>query len=321
MAKYNVVVSDNRHANYDIEKEILKSADAELKICSCVSVEDVMRECSDADAILLDMAPMNAEAVGALKKCKVINRYGVGYDNVDINACTKKGILVTNVPDYCMEDVSDHALALLMTCLRQTALRDRLVRKGQWNIQSSASFRLKGKTLGIIGAGRIAKALARKVSGFGFKEILAYDPYVDASTLKNIGVTKMELEDVLRNSDFISLHMPVTDETQGMINERTLSLMKSNAILINTGRGPLVDDQALIAALRNRRIAFAGLDTHCAEPLPAHSEYLKLDNAVLTDHTSYNTAEGVQELKRKSAENVAAVLTGKQPAYPVNKLE
>lgn len=320
MAKYKVVVTDARHSSYAIEKQILESIDAELVTCNCKTEDDVISACADADGILLDMAPMTAKCIESLHKCKVINRYGVGYDNVDVEAATRKGIQVSNVPDYCAEDVSDHALALLMSCLRQTSLRDRLVRQGNWNIHAGTSVRLKGKTLGVLGAGRIAQALIRKVSGFGFARILAYDPYISAEKMASFGAEKATKEEVLANSDFVSLHMPVTPETTGMIDDEAIKLMKPTAILINTGRGPLVNDAALVKALQEERIAFAGLDTHCKEPLPAESPYLKLDNVVLTDHTAYNTIEGVEELKTKSAMNVADVLQGLPSKYPVNKI-
>ena len=186
MAKYKVYVTDGRHESYDIEREMLAKVDAELKVCQCVTDEDIIRECADADGILLDMAPMTEKAVNALTNCKIINRYGVGFDNVAVDACTAKGIQVTNVPDYCAEDVSDHALALIMTCLRQTALRDRLVRQGEWNIHG-VSFRLTGKVLGVLGFGRIARALVKKTSGFGFSKVLVYDPYVPAEACAALG--------------------------------------------------------------------------------------------------------------------------------------
>lgn len=320
MAKFRVVLTDARHSSYELEKSILQQADAELVICNCTTPQQVIEACADADGILLDMAPMNAACIEALKHCKVINRYGVGYDNVDVEAATKKGIQVTYVPDYCAQDVSDHALALLMSCLRQTALRDRKVRQGQWNIQAGPSFRLQGKTLGVLGAGRIARELIRKVGGFGFQQILAYDPYVPQEVLSQIGAKKATKEEVLQHSDFISLHMPVTPETRGMIDDAAIARMKPTAILINTGRGPLVDDAALLRALREKRICAAGLDTHCVEPLAPDSGYLELDNVILTDHTAYNTVEGVEELKTKSAQNVADALLGRPVRYPVNKL-
>ena len=216
MAKYLVCVSDERHASYEIERAILEKAGAELKLCHCESAADIAAQCADADAVLLDLAPMTAEAVAGLRKCKVISRYGVGFENVDLDAATAAGIQVTNVPDYCMEDVSDHALALMLSCLRHIPLRDREVREGKWNIQAD-SFRLKGKTLGVIGAGRIARALIRKVSGFGFAEVVAYDPYISAEQLAEIGVRKVEKEELFRISDIISLHLHANAETNGMI--------------------------------------------------------------------------------------------------------
>ena len=320
MEKFRVVVTDERHASYDIEREVLKAVGAEFKICNCVTAQDIARECADADGILLDMAPMTAEAIKHLSKCKVIVRYGVGYDNVDVEACTKKGILVCNVPDYCSLDVSDHALALLMTCLRSTAERDRRIRQGEWNIQSSNSFRLAGKTLGVLGFGRISQALVHKCSGFGFERILVYDPYVSEEFCQECGVEKVDMETVLANSDFLSLHMPVTPQTKGIINADTLKLMKKNVILINTARGALIDDEALVEALQNGTVAYAGLDTHNSEPLSSDSPYMNLNNVVLTDHTAYSTKEGVVELKTKAAQAVAAVLSGEKPAYPVNKI-
>ena len=333
MAKYLVCVSDERHASYEIERAILEKAGAELKLCHCESAADIAAQCADADAVLLDLAPMTAEAVAGLRKCKVISRYGVGFENVDLDAATAAGIQVTNVPDYCMEDVSDHALALMLSCLRHIPLRDREVREGKWNIQAD-SFRLKGKTLGVIGAGRIARALIRKVSGFGFAEVVAYDPYISAEQLAEIGVRKVEKEELFRVSDIISLHLHANAETNGMICKETLALMKPTAILINVSRGPLVKDEDLLDALRALGAEVTerggdivccahdlkGLDTHNHEPLGAQSPFCQLDNVVLTDHTAYSTAEGVTELKTKAAQNVVDVLEGRTPRYPVNHL-
>jgi len=208
----------------------------------------------------------------------------------------------------------------LLSCLRKIALRDHLVRKHQWNIAAdSSSRRVAGKTLGVLGAGRIARALIRKLSGFGLSRVLVYDPYVSDETVTSFGGVKTDLDTLMAQSDFISLHMPVTEETRGMINARMLSLVKPTAILINTGRGPLLEDKALLDALNSGRLAAAGLDTHNHEPLPADSPFLLLDNVVLTDHTAYSTVESMQELKTKSAQNIAAVLQGGEPKYPVNR--
>ncbi|MPM52128.1 Glyoxylate/hydroxypyruvate reductase B [bioreactor metagenome] len=320
LAKYKVFVTDQRQPSFEIERHILEECDAELILCNCKTSDDIIRECAlEADAVLLDLAPMDGKAVRALKKCKVINRYGVGVDNVDIKAATECGIQVTNVPDYCMEDVSDHAVAMMLACMRNIAMRDRLVRSGHWNIQAP-SYRLKDKTLGVVGAGRIARALIRKVSGFGFKEVVAYDPFISAENLKEIGVRKVEFDELLSVSDIISLHLNLTDETRGIMNAEAISKMKDTALLVNVSRGGLIDDYALIDALKNHKIMGAGLDTHCIEPVPMNSEYMKLDSVILTDHAAYNTVEGVTELKTKAAKNILAVLQGQTPAYPVNKL-
>lgn len=318
MAKYKICITDVRHDSYEIERRILAEIGAEIIPCNCSSPEDIIRNCADADGLLLDLAPCSAEAIHGLQRCKVINRYGAGYDNVDIEAATAKGIQVTYVPDYCMEDVSDHALALMLSCLRQVAYRDRSIRGGKWNLQGQ-SFRLTGKTLGVLGFGRIARALVKKCSGFGFAHILAYDPYVSEEVMRNLGAEKASMDDVLAQADFLSLHMAVTPETRGMINAQALSKMKPTSILVNVTRGQLVDDEALLDALKQGKILAAGLDTHNQEPLSSGSPFLTLDNVILTDHTAYNTVEGVVELKTKAAQNIVDVLSGRKPVYPVNQ--
>lgn len=316
MGKYQVYVTDQRQPSFAIEREILSKCNADLVLCNCRTEDDIIRECAEADAILLDMAPMTAKAIRALKKCRVISRYGVGVDNVDLAAAAACGIKVANVPDYCMEDVSDHALALLLACLRNIPLRDKGVRKGEWNIQGK-SFRLKGKTLGLVGAGRIARALAGKVSGFGLREVIACDPFLSEEQLREHGMRKVEFDELLAASDFISLHLNLTDETRGIIDAEALSRMKSTAILINVSRGGLIDPEALIRALEGGAIQCAGLDTHCVEPIPQDSPFLWLDNVILTDHAAYNTVEGVTELKTKAARSVAEVLEGRALTYAV----
>ena len=317
MERYRVYVTDDRHKDYRIEEEMIRNAGGVLKVLHCETEEDMIRQCADADALLLNLAPLTGRVVESLKKCKVVSRYGVGYDNVDVEACTRKGIVVANVPDYCEEDVSDCALALMLACMRGIAKRDRLIRQGLWNIQG-VGFRMKGKTLGLLGFGRIAQALARKCSGLGLEKILVYDPYLSKEACREKGVKKAELSEVLAEADILSLHMPVTEETRGMINAKTLAQMKQSAILINTARGALVEDEALLAALKAGRLLGAGLDTHNQEPLGGNSPYLELDNVVLTDHTAYGTEESVAELKTKAAENIVKIFHGEQTAYAVN---
>ena len=316
MNKYRVYVTDQRQPSFEIERKILEECNAELILCNCRTAEDIAKDCKDADAILLDLAPMTAAAIYGLKKCRVISRYGVGVDNVDLKAAAECNIQVTNVPDYCMEDVSDHALALLFACLRNVVLRDREIRKGRWNIQAPG-YRLQGKTLGVIGAGRIARVLVRKVSGFGLKEVVAYDPFLTAEQIAEYGMRKVEFSELLAISDFVSLHLNLTDQTRGIIDAKALAQMKKSAILINVSRGGLIDADALLDTLQNNAILCAGLDTHSTEPVPIDSGFMGLDNVVMTDHSAYNTIEGVTELKTKAAKNVASVLRGEKPAYPV----
>lgn len=328
MKPYKIVFTDDRfRARYE-EYEFSQLAGLPVETViypeGALQTDDqVIAACADADAIFLNLVPNFREeaVIRSLKKCKVINRYGVGYDNVNVAACTEMGIQVTYVPDYCIYDVSDHALALMMACLRQVPQRDRKIRDGAWSIPNCGiSHRLKGATLGLVGCGRIARCLAKKVSGFELSKILGYDPYLSAEELAKDGIEKVELEELLKQSDFVSLHVPVTLETRGIINEKTIAMMKSTAILINTGRGALIDDAALVEALKENRIGAAGLDTHTVEPLPVQSPYKDLDNVVLTDHTAFGTVEGEEELRVKSARNIAFILKGIEldPVYKVN---
>ncbi len=319
MAKYKVVVSDNRHGDYSIEAAVLKPVDAEVVIEDCSTVEEMIIACKDADGVLLDQAPMPAQVIENMTRCKVVSRYGVGYDNVDVEACTKKKIFVANVPDYCMEDVSDHAMALFYSCVRRITLRDKQVRQGGWNMDRSGIYRIKDRVFAIIGFGNIARCLVRKLSGLGLKKVLVYDPYVSKEIIESLGAQKADLETALAEADYISLHMPVTPETKGIINEKAFSIMKNSAILINTARGPLVDEAALIDALSNGKIAFAGLDTHSKEPLPADNPLLKMENCILTDHVGFYSDESMKELHTKVAQNIRAVFESGKPTYPVNK--
>jgi D-3-phosphoglycerate dehydrogenase len=320
MKKYRVAVTDARHGSYEIERSVLESRGYDLDVLECLTEEDVILACAEYDGLLVDMAPMTARVIQSLSQCKIIVRYGVGYDNVDVEACTKKSILVSNVPDYCMEDVSEMAIALMFSCLRRTAMKDRLIRSGQWNINASHMHRVGGKTLALIGFGRIAQAVNYKLKNFHLGRVVTYDPYIPDEVAEKAGVEKVSLEEAFRSGDIISLHMPVTDETRHMISTNAISLMKPSAILINTSRGALVDDIALIEALKNDMIGGAGLDTHNSEPLSSDSPFINLDNCVLTDHSAFNTIEGVAELKQKVAESAATVLDGGLPRFSVNTL-
>jgi len=321
MASFKVVVTDDRHGDFSVEKEVLSAIGAEVLVCNCDTKEEVIRECKDADGVLLNLSPMPAEVIEQLKQCKVIARYGVGYDNVDVSACTKKGIYVANVPDYCAEEVSDQALALLMACVRKVVHSDTQIRQGRWNIAKEMKIhRMEGKTFALLGFGMIAKAFLRKIKGFNPSKILVFDPFVDAETIASFGAFKAEWEMVFKEADYISVHIPLNAHTKGIVDEKAFALMKPSAILVNTSRGAVIDERALINALKSKTINCAGLDVFETEPIQSGNNLIKLDNCVLTDHVGWYSVESIIELKRKAAENVRDVLKGGKPKYPVNKI-
>lgn len=322
MAKFKVVVTDDRFNTYEEEKKVLEDIDVEIIIANCVTAEDVIKACYDADGILVNLAPMPAKVIEKLEKCKVINRYGVGYDNVDVTACTKKGIYLTNVLNYCEEEVSDQALALLMACARKVARRDVQVREGQWSIgRKDPIYRIAGKTFTFLGFGMIARSLFRKIQGFGFSRILIYDPFIDAETIKSMGGEKVDWKEAISDADYISIHIPMNEETRGMIDSEAFGMMKQTAIIVNTSRGAVIDEKALINALKKGHINSAGLDVHAKEPLDKDSPFMEIENCVLSDHVGWYSEESMTELKQKAAENIKAVLLHEKPRYPVNKLD
>jgi len=321
MSRFLVVVTDDRHGSYDEEKQVLSQIDATLEVHDFKNDLEAVEVLRNADGVLVNLFPLGANVIARMTKCKVISRYGVGYDNVDVDAATRAGIQVTRVPDYCVEDVSDHALALLLGCVRKIAYKDRNIRSGRWNLdRDQPIYRIRGKVLGFVGFGAIARALKRKVSGLGLAKVLVYDPFLEPSSVKAEGAEQVTFDTLLRESDYISVHAPLSRETKGMLGEKEFSIMKKEVILINTSRGPIVNEDALIEALQSKRIAYAGLDVFEKEPLPEKSPLLKLDNVVLTDHSAWYSVEAMAELKTKAAQNIVEVLTGRKPTYPVNEV-
>ncbi len=318
---YQVLIADDRYPHYREETEVLQPLGAEIVNVKSQAAADLAKACADADGVIVNLAPLTAAVIGAMAKCKVISRYGVGYDNVDVKAATARKIWVANVPDYCGEDVSDQALALLMSCVRKVALRDRQVRAGTWNIGSAGpQWRLQGKTLVLFGFGQIARILHRKLAGFQLGRVLVVDPFVDAETIRQAGAEKAEWDAALAAGDFFSIHMPLNDKTRGLFNAAVFRKMKPTAILVNTSRGPIIDEPALYQALKEGWINSAGLDVFAQEPVNRDNPLLTLDNLTVSGHTGWYTEESQTELKRKAAENVRDALAKGKPKYPVNKL-
>lgn len=322
MNNFRVVVTDDRfRGKYDIERRVLNEIGAQLEIHDLRSPEEAVRVLKNADGILVNLYPINEAVIKGLERCQVLSRYGVGYDNVDVPAATKKRIWVARVPDYGFEDVSDHALALLMACVRNLTIKDTHIRKGEWNIDGAyPNHRVKGKVMGLLGFGGIARTLRRKLTGLGLSRVIVHDPYVEEKVLRDAQVVPVNLDTLFRDSDFLSIHVALTDETRHLVNSTRLSRMKPTAILINTSRGPVVDELALAEAVSTGGLAGAGLDVFETEPLPADSLLRQFETIVLSDHSGWYTEESVVELKTKAARNVMEVLKGNKPTYPVNEL-
>lgn len=313
MTKYKVVVSDQVFPTVDIERALLADIDAELIVASG-DVDEVLAVAGDADAILNTYLPWSAESIARLEKCRIIARYGIGFDNVDLAAARQAGIVVTNVPDYSVEEVATHGLALILAALRKVVAADRSVRAGEWSVDHFRPIhRLSTLTIGLVGYGRIGRKIAAPLQALG-AEIIAHDPYLTASPdLPPL----MSLEDVLGRADVTSLHLPLTDETRGIIGTEMLEKVKEGAILVNTSRGPLVDLEALAGALRSGRLSAAALDVFDVEPVDP-ARIADIPNLIATPHMAYYSEEALQESQRKAATQVIKVLTGEQPDYQVN---
>ena len=315
-----IVVIEPGYLNYSAEESILHNWDPQFVVVPAnASLEEKLRQVSNADAIMVREATVSRPMIEAMQQCRVIVRYGVGVDNIDSQAAREKGIYVANVPDYGSEDVAEHSLALLLATTRRIATRNRDVRDGQWGIgQREPMFRLAGKILGVVGFGRISRCFVQKASGIGFKRILVVDPLLTDEQALQAGVTRVSLDTLCREADFISLHAPLTPDTHHLIGEAELAKMKPSAVLVNTSRGGLIDEQALINALLQQRIFAAGLDVFESEPLSAKSPLLQMENTVCTDHTAWFTEESVVELQSKAAHEVRRAFEGEHPLNWVN---
>ena len=301
------------------ERDVLEPL-AEVVYNRVRSREELYAAVRDVDAVMIGLEIFDAPLIESMRRCRIISRYGIGYDNIDVDAATKAGIWVGRVPDYGWEAVSDHALALFLACVRDLGCLDRRARAGQPG-RRRPMFLVKGRTFGVIGCGGIGSALVRKLAGFGLARILVHDPYLTAEQVAAAGGEAAGLETLLRESDFVSLHTPLTDGTRGLIGAAQLALMKPTAVLVNTSRGAVVDEAALAAALADGTIAAAGLDVFETEPLPADSPLAGLDNVILTNHLAWYTEESSVELATKAARNIREVFSGRPPLYPVNRIE
>lgn len=319
MNQFKVVVTDYEYKTFAPEKEVLDKLGIELVFEQCVTEDDIIAVAKDADALINQYAPISRKVIESLEKCKVISRYGVGFNTIDVDAATEKGIIIGNVTDYCLDEVSDHAMTLLLCSARKVALLNQAVKTGNWDYKVSIPiFRLRGRTLGLVGLGNIPQSVAKKAQAFGLK-VIAADPFVPKEIATQLDVELVSLDELCEKSDYISVHAPLNQHTQGMISYEQFNKMKKEVFIINTSRGPVIDEAALINALVEGKIAGAGLDVVEQEPIETNSPLLKMDNVILNPHVAWYSEESETELKRKVAQNVADVLSGYYPMYLVNK--
>jgi D-3-phosphoglycerate dehydrogenase len=305
-----ILVTDHVFGDLDAEQAALDEIGQELELAPATDAETLARLACRAEGILVCFAPLPAAVIEAATGCRIIARYGIGVDNVDVEAATRAGIFVTNVPDYCLDEVADHALALLLGAARGVVSAARSVRDGGWSVPQFGIHRLRGRRLALIGAGRIGARVADRARAFGL-EVVLYDPYVDGSAAT--------LEEAVAEADFVSLHAPLNPDTRRMIDEEAIAAMRRAPVLVNTSRGGLVDLDAVVRALDAGALSCAALDVTDPEPLPADHPLRTHPRAIITPHMSFYSAEAQDELQRRAVEEVVRALTGREPRCPVNR--
>lgn len=319
MAKYKIVITDREFENINPEFEALKGIDAEVFAYQYKDEDDVIRVAKDCDALIMQYANLSRRVIESLEKCQIISKYAIGLDRIDLEAATEKGICVANVPDYCIDEVSTHTLALILALSRKILLHDKNVKNGVWDYKlGKPIYNLRGQTIGIVGFGKIAKVVIEKIKPFGM-QVLVYDPFVSDEVVAGMGARRVEFNELISNSDIVSIHVPLVASTKHMFHKEVFRKMKNTAILINMGRGPVIKEEDLIWALQNKEIAAAGLDVTDPEPIEAGNPMLKMDNVIITPHAAYNSEESQYALQRLTATSVAQVLSGYFPKYLANK--
>lgn len=318
MSAYHVLVTDYAWPSLEIEQEVLAAVDADLLVSATGAPEDLLRLAPQADAILTCWKQIPPAVLDAAPRCRIVSRYGIGLDNIPVEHATRLGIVVTNVPDFCLDDVADHTLALLLACARRIVDYAQATRAGVWNLQGVRPMaRLRGQTLGLVGYGNIARRVAQRASALGL-HILAYTPRLAVDAPAPWGRGTNDLDELLAESDYVSLHVPLTESTRGLIGAAALRRMKPTAYLINTARGAVVDEDALRQALVEGWIAGAALDVLSQEPPPPDHPLAGLDNVILTPHAAFYSQEAIADLEARAARHVAQALTGQIPDHVVN---
>lgn len=322
--RFKVVITDYDYGDIAIEEEILNAAGAEVIGLQAKCEDDLLEAAQDCDAIMNQYARIGAKTISAMQNCKVIARYGVGVDIVDVAAASQRNILVTNVRDYCTEEVADHAISMWLALARNLFAYNTATHQGIWHWQSGAPvYRLRGQTMGIVSFGRIGQAIAERARAFGVK-VVVYDPFIEVSVAHQHQVTLVNKETLLAQSDIFMMQVPMTADTRHFLSEAEFAVMKRNALIINTGRGPTIDNKALYRALREGWITGAALDDPEEEPAkrahwsPADNPLFSLPNVIVTPHSAYYSEESIRAARTLAATEVTRVLTGERPRFPVN---
>jgi D-3-phosphoglycerate dehydrogenase len=304
------------------ERAAWRALGAEITLARCATEEELVEACGDADILVYAglYTPFTSQVLANLPRCRLIARFGIGMDSVDLDAATQEGIVIANAAEYCVPEVADHATALILTVARRVAMLDRFVRAGHWRNAAQHTGpipRLATQTVGLAGFGRIARQVARNVAPI-FGTLLAYDPYVSQAQADAHGVRMVGLDELLAESDYLSIHTPLLPQTRGLIGAAQLAQMKPTAFLINTSRGPVIDEAALIAALEARQIGGAALDVFDPEPLAEDSPLRTLDNVVLTPHMAAYSVQSTQDLRAAVIATVADAIEGFLPRHVMN---
>ena len=322
-----VVVTDYIEPDLNWEAERLRSAGVrfEARQLKFAGEGELLNATRDADIVIVNMAPITARLVSQWERCSLVIRHGIGYDNVDVPALSRQRISFANIPDYCVEEVAEQAIALLFAWARKIPLSrtvlERSSQQGKWDFHAvEPIYRMKGRTLGIIGVGRIGTRVFEKLRSFGF-DFLLCDPYLSSSRSAMLGSSLVSQDEVFRNSDFITLHTPLNAETRHLVNERTLALMKPTAVIINTARAGLIDEQALCGALKEQRIAGAAIDVFDPEPPRPDNPLFGLEQVILTPHLSWYSVEAGLEIRRKIIDEVQRFNDGLPPLHWINEKE
>jgi D-3-phosphoglycerate dehydrogenase / 2-oxoglutarate reductase len=315
---FKAVFVEHDYTSVELDRQIIEAAGGQFVDADRYPLEEAWAMCAAADAVMVRRVRVTREMISKLRKCQLLVRYGIGVDIIDLEAATERGIIVSHVPTYCQDEVSTHAICLMLACVRRLVPTLEQVRKGGWDVHGSDPvYRLAGKIVGLVGFGTLAQTVARKLQGWDLR-IIATDPYVEADIARKLNVELLPFETLLRESDIVSLHAPLLPETTHLMNDKTFALIKRGALLVNTARGAIVREESLLQALKSGQLNCAGLDVFETEPLPADSPLRRHPRVVVTDHMAWYSEESQRDLQQSAAREVGRMCAGKLPEAIAN---